>query len=214
MTTNFRAIFPLCASEIKKIFAIWCAAAEPFRCAVYRCFRTESQQRDKPTPSVRALHGLTLNIRGITPAKWVAIQELPIFSSLDYIILTAHQLSAEFRPDKIIKSGWDYHAISGTVTSLPRRGYQGHELRGQSWIFFSTTTRPFRWWRKIISRGVCRSGSHQPAHAPKYYGPFIGPEILPQMEEYSPPMPRGVVDMKKHISYRSKSSPVGSKVFP
>jgi len=40
--------------------------------------------------------------------------------------------------------------------------------------FFSTTTPPFRWWRKVISRGVCRSGGHQPAHAPKYYGPFIG----------------------------------------
>jgi len=45
----------------------------------------------------------------MTPAKWVAIQELPVFSSLDYIILTEHQLSAEFRPDKIIKSGWDFH---------------------------------------------------------------------------------------------------------
>ena len=30
--------------------------------------------------------------------------------------------------------------------------------------FFGTTTPPFRWWRKVISRGVCRSGGHQPAH--------------------------------------------------
>jgi len=50
-----------------------------------------------PTPPVRALQGLILNIRGITPAKWVAIQELPVFSSLDYIILTEHQWSAEFQ---------------------------------------------------------------------------------------------------------------------
>jgi len=32
-----------------------------------------------PTPPVRAPQGLTLNIRGMTPAKWVAIQELPLF---------------------------------------------------------------------------------------------------------------------------------------
>jgi len=83
-----------------------------------------------PTPPVRALQGLTLNIRGMTPAKWVAIQELPAFSSLDYIILTEHQLSAEFRPDEIIKSGWDFHAVSGTVTTLPQRGYQGQRYRG------------------------------------------------------------------------------------
>ena len=72
-----------------------------------------------PTPPVRALQGLILNIRGITPAKWVSIQELPVFSSLDYIILTEHHLSAEFRPEEIVKSGWDCHAVSGTVTTLP-----------------------------------------------------------------------------------------------
>jgi len=83
-----------------------------------------------PTPPVRALQGLTLNIRGMTPAKWVAIQELPVFSTLDYIILTEHQLSAEFRPDEIIKSGWDFHAVSGTVTTLPQRGYRGQRYRG------------------------------------------------------------------------------------
>jgi len=47
-------------------------------------------------------------------------------------------------------------------------------FEGRREIYFSTTTRPFRWWRKVISRGVCRSGGHQPADAPKYYGPFIG----------------------------------------
>jgi len=47
---RFREIFPLCASEIKKRFTIWCAAAEPFRCAVYRCFRTENHYREKQNP--------------------------------------------------------------------------------------------------------------------------------------------------------------------
>ena len=44
--------------------------------------------------------------------------------------------------------------------------------------FFSTTTRPFRWWRKVINRGVCRCGVHQTVHAPKYYGPLTRPKVL------------------------------------
>jgi len=52
-----------------------------------------------------------------------------LFRLLDYIILTEHQLSAEFRPDKIIKSGWDFHAVSFTATSLPQRGYRGQWYR-------------------------------------------------------------------------------------
>ena len=63
-------------------------------------------------------------------AKWIAIQELPVFPTLDYIILTEHRLSAEFRPDEIIQSGWDFHAVSGTVTTLPQRGYRGQHYRG------------------------------------------------------------------------------------
>jgi len=57
---------------------------------------------------------------------------LPVFSTLDYIILTEHQLRAESRPDEIIKSGWDFHAVSGTVTTLPQRlgGYRGQRYRG------------------------------------------------------------------------------------
>jgi hypothetical protein len=55
---------------------------------------------------VKTLQGLTLNICGIIPAKWLFIQGLSVFSSLDYIILTEHQLSAEFRPDEIIKLGY------------------------------------------------------------------------------------------------------------
>jgi len=60
------------------------------------------------SPSIRPLHGLTLNIRGMTPGKWDSIQDLDIFPSLDFIILTEHQLSAQFRPDEIIRSGWDF----------------------------------------------------------------------------------------------------------
>ena len=56
-----------------------------------------------PPPPVKTLQGLTLNICGIIPAKWLFIQGLSVFSSLDYIVLTEHQLSAEFRPDEIIK---------------------------------------------------------------------------------------------------------------
>ena len=32
---------------------------------------------------------------------------------------TTNQLSAEFRPDEIVKSGWDFHAVTGTVTTSP-----------------------------------------------------------------------------------------------
>jgi len=45
-------------------------------------------------------------------------------------VLTKHQLSAEFRPDEIVKSGWDFHAVSGTATTLPQRGYRGQRYRG------------------------------------------------------------------------------------
>jgi len=54
---------------------------------------------------VKTLQGLTLNICGLTPAKWLSIQGLSAFYSLDHIILTEHQLSAEFRPGEIIKLG-------------------------------------------------------------------------------------------------------------
>jgi len=84
----------------------------------------KKQKPPPPPPPVRALQGLTLNIRGMTPAKWLSIQELPVFLSLDYNILTKHQLSAEFRPDEIIKSeiiksGWDFHAVSSTAMTHP-----------------------------------------------------------------------------------------------
>jgi len=67
--------------------------------------------------SIRSLLDLTLNIRGTTPEKWDSIQDLDIFPSLDFIILTEHQLSAEFRPDEIIRSGWDFHAVSCAITN-------------------------------------------------------------------------------------------------
>jgi len=82
------------------------------------------------SPSMRSLHGLTLIIRGMTPEKWESIQELAIFPSLDFIILTEHQLSAQFRPDDIIRSGWDFHAVSSAVTNLPRKGYRRQRHRG------------------------------------------------------------------------------------
>ena len=59
-----------------------------------------------PPPPVQTLQGFTLNIRGMTPTRWVSIQELSVFSTLDYINLTEHQLHTEFRPDEIIKSGF------------------------------------------------------------------------------------------------------------
>ena len=88
------------------------------------------KKKKPPPPPTRSLHGLTLNIRGLTPEKWKSIQDLEIFTSLDYIILTEHQLSPQFRPHEIIQSGWDFHAVSGTVTTLPRRGYRGLRHRG------------------------------------------------------------------------------------
>jgi len=66
----------------------------------------------------------------MSPEKWESIQELDIFPSLDFIILTEHHLSTQFRPDEIIRSGWDFHAISGAVTNLPRKGYRGQRHRG------------------------------------------------------------------------------------
>ena len=66
----------------------------------------------------------------MTPEKWESIQDLDIFPSLDFIILNEHQLSAQFRPDEIIRSGWDFHAVSGAVTNLPRKGYRGQQHRG------------------------------------------------------------------------------------
>jgi len=77
----------------------------------------------------------------MTPAKWVVIQELPVFSSLHYIILTKHQLSAEFRPDENIKSGWDFHAVSGTVMTLPQRGIQAQWYRGGLALLFRNSMR-------------------------------------------------------------------------
>jgi len=66
----------------------------------------------------------------MTPEKWESIQDLDIFPSLDFIILTEHQLSAQVRPDEIIRSGWDFYAVSGAVTNLPRKGYRGQRHRG------------------------------------------------------------------------------------
>ena len=60
----------------------------------------------------------------------MGVQKLPVCKLLDYIILTEHQLSAQFRPDEIIKSGWDFHAISGPETNLPQKAYRAQRHRG------------------------------------------------------------------------------------
>ena len=79
-------------------------------------------QSSASSPSIRSFHGLTLNIHGTTLEKWDSIQDIDIFPSLDFIILTEHQLSAQsFRPDEIIRSD----AVSGAVTNLPRKGNRG-----------------------------------------------------------------------------------------
>jgi len=46
------------------------------------------------------------------------------------VIIKAIIISAQFRPDEIIRSGWDFHAVSGAVTNLPRNGYRGQRHRG------------------------------------------------------------------------------------
>jgi len=66
----------------------------------------------------------------MTPKKWDSIQDLDIFPSLDFIILTEHQLSTQFRPDAIVRSGWDFHAASGELTNLARKGYRDQRHRG------------------------------------------------------------------------------------
>ena len=77
----------------------------------------------------------------MTPEKWESTQELDIFPSLDYIILTEHHLSAQFRLDEIIRSGWDSHAVSVAVTNLTRQGYRGQRhRRGLAFL-----TRNSRW---------------------------------------------------------------------
>jgi len=71
---RFRAIFPLCASEIKKIFALWCVGAEPFRCEVYKCFRTESQQRDKQNPIHKIIATVLYCFRRVLPRRRLRTQ--------------------------------------------------------------------------------------------------------------------------------------------
>jgi len=66
----------------------------------------------------------------MTPEKWDSIQDLDIFPSLDFIILIENQLSTQFRPDEIIRSGSDFHAVSGAVTNLALKGYRGQRHGG------------------------------------------------------------------------------------
>jgi len=75
--------------------------------------------------------GAPTNALSVTTVRilFSSLHALPLLM-LTQSILTDHQLSAKFRPDEIIKSGGDFHAISGTVTTLPQRGYQGQRYRG------------------------------------------------------------------------------------
>jgi hypothetical protein len=61
----------------------------------------------------------------MTPEKWEFIQDLNIFLSLDFIVLTKHQLSAQFQPDEIYLK-W---------MGFPRRLWCGHKptTKGISW---------------------------------------------------------------------------------
>jgi len=102
-----------------------------------RCSNVDSNKKQKTRSfasslSIRSFHGLTLNIRGMTPGpeKWDSIQDLDIFPILEIIILTEHQLSAEFRRDENIRSRWDFHTASGAITNLPRNEYRGQRHRG------------------------------------------------------------------------------------
>jgi len=61
----------------------------------------------------------------MTPDKRNSIQELLVFPSVDYIILTEHQLSAKFRPDEIIKSGWAFHTLYLALSRPSLRGDTG-----------------------------------------------------------------------------------------
>jgi len=71
---RFRTIFHLCVNEIKKIFAIWCVVVEPFRYAVYRCFRTERHQRDKQNPTHKILATVLYCFRRVSPRRRLRTQ--------------------------------------------------------------------------------------------------------------------------------------------
>jgi len=86
---RFRAIFPLCASEIKKIFAIWWVVAEAFRCAVYRCFHNENQQRDKQNPIHEILATVLCCFRRVSPRRRLRTQS----SKFTSVILGTKRLS-------------------------------------------------------------------------------------------------------------------------
>jgi len=65
---------PTCPDLFKNIFAIWCAPAEPFRCAVYRCFRTKSQQHDKQNPLHKILATVLCCFRRVSPRRCLRTQ--------------------------------------------------------------------------------------------------------------------------------------------
>ena len=72
------------------------------------------------------IHTLTVNIDGLDSGKWEQITKMPAFPQLDIIILTEHHLSAKFRPNYIVESGWDILMVVGP----PKQGHLRHIDRG------------------------------------------------------------------------------------
>ena len=69
----------------------------------------------------------TVNIDELDSGKWEQITKMPAFPQLDIIILTEHHLSAKFRPDYIVESGWDIlmvvdHQNKGTYATSTEEG--------------------------------------------------------------------------------------------
>ena len=61
---------------------------------------------------------VTININGFSEEKWKYI----LIQSVSVIILTEHHLSATFRPEELIDSGWNIRAVAG----VPKRRSKQH----------------------------------------------------------------------------------------
>jgi len=65
-----------------------------------------------------------------------------------------------------------WQQLSGKATHLRQQSPFTWTSRAVVRIFFNQHP-PLRWWYQVVRRRVCHSGVFQPAHAPKYYGPYI-----------------------------------------
>jgi len=93
---------PLCQWN-QKIFATWCTGVEAFRYAVYRCFRTESQQRDKQNPMHEILVTVVYCFRRVSTRRRLRTQSvnLPVLVltlSVSRRLLTVYTSSHLVRP--------------------------------------------------------------------------------------------------------------------